>query len=174
MDLKALKRPGGPRAAGAERPLDLGRFLPFRVHMLATRIAMAPTFQLPDGSSVRVREWRVLAFLGAYGPLTNQQIARNVGMDVATITRAVQALGAAGLVSTRVSRTDRRKQLISLTEKGAAAHDHIADQRRAYGELVEGAFSPAEREAFYDLLDKLDARLDEIEEAGAVEEWEDE
>ena len=82
-----------------------------------------------------------------------------VGLDAATITRVVQRLGELGLVTTRVSSADRRKQIISITEAGARAHDEIAPGRKQVAEGLLECFSAEERVTFFTLLDRLEEHL---------------
>jgi DNA-binding MarR family transcriptional regulator len=158
-----LKRRPFPRGVEVKYALDMARYLPYRVHLLATKIASAPNFTLSTGVLVKARDWRILACLGAFGPLTSTEISEVVGMEAPTTSRAVQYLQENGLVMTRVSPQDRRKSLISLTAAGAAAHDEIAPTRREAGDRVESLLSPSDRAELYRILDKLDARLDDSE-----------
>lgn len=159
--MEAVRRRSPPGVEPKER-IELRTFLPYRIHRLSSKLAMPPPFELPDGRVVRAREWRVILQLAAWGPLTNRELADLVGMDAATITRVVQSLGELGLVQTKTSPSDRRKQFVSLTREGAAAHDLIAPGRRAGGEAIAAAMSPKEQAVFFALLDRLDARLDEL------------
>ena len=93
-----------------------------------------------------------------------------VGLDAANITRVVQNLGELELVTTRPSNTDRRKQIISLTAKGAAAHDAIAPDRLNASETMLACLSPKEREQFFTMLDRLEEHL---QNEAADEEWDD-
>jgi DNA-binding MarR family transcriptional regulator len=157
-----LKRRAFPPGVVVKRALDLAHFLPYRIHLLATRIANPPPTILSKGLTIRTRDWRILACLGGFGPLTNREICRVVGMDAATISRGVQYLQQKGLVITRVSRTDRRKQVISLTVKGAAAHDEIAPARRNAGVRIDNLLSDKDRKELYRILDHLDEGLERL------------
>jgi len=150
--------------------IALERFLPYRAHLLSSRIARPADFALPDGRVIRARDWRVILQLACRGPLTNRELSRMVALDAANITRVVQNLGELGLVTTRPSSTDRRKQIISLTAEGAAAHDAIAPIRLAASDAMLSCFSPKEREQFFNMLDRLDEQL---QKEASDEEWED-
>ena len=65
-----------------------------------------------SGVPIGDREWRVIALLGAYGGLTNGQLASISSLDAATISRAVKALKSIGFVDTLQSKHDRRRLLI--------------------------------------------------------------
>ncbi len=139
--------------------IELHDFLPYRVHLLSSKIARPADYSLSSGKVVRARDWRVILQLASRGPLTNRELATMVGLDAANITRVVQYLTELGLVMTRASKADRRKQIISLTAEGAAAHDEIAPQRKRVGEQLLECFSAAERKQLFTLLDRLEEHL---------------
>lgn len=91
-----------------------------------------------------------------------------VGLDAANISRVVQYLGELGLVTTRTSTADRRKQIISLTAEGAAAHDVIAPQRKRVGEALLECFSQSEQDQLFAMLDRLE---DHLHDDASDEEW---
>jgi len=139
--------------------ISLHEFLPYRIHLLSAKIAHPADVELASGKVIRARDWRVILQLASRGPMTNRELATMVGLDAANITRVVQNLGELGFVTTRVSATDRRKQIISLTAEGAAAHDIIAPTRKQVGDELLECFSPNERKKFFDLLNKLEEHL---------------
>jgi len=167
MLMKKRRFPSGvqPRSI-----IALDRFLPYRAHLLSAKIARPADYVLPDGTTIRARDWRVILQLACRGPLTNRELSRMVGLDAANITRVVQNLGELDLVTTRPSSTDRRKQIISLTAKGAAAHDAIAPDRLKTSEAMLSCLSSKEREQFFMLLDRLEEHL---QNEAADEEWDD-
>lgn len=139
--------------------IELHDFLPYRVHLLSAKIARPADVRLASGKVVRARDWRVILQLASRGPLTNRELATMVGLDAANITRVVQYLNEIGLVTTRASKTDRRKQIISLTAEGAAAHDEIAPQRKRAGEQLLECFTAAEQKQLFTLLDRLEEHI---------------
>ena len=136
--------------------LDLERYLPYRVFKLTLNLAYRGKIKVGD-ADISMRDWRILSFLASTGPHTNREIADAMGMDSATISRAVQYLKTHGLIEARRSKRDRRMLLIMLTQKGADAHDAIAPERRQFAEDVESCLTDEERETLYAALDKIDA-----------------
>lgn len=80
-------------------------------------------------------------------------------MDTATVSRAANALVKMGLISQNASDTDARSNILTLTPKGAAAHDQLAAERMKLQEEVHSHFSPIEWLALLAILDKLDTIL---------------
>lgn len=163
------KRPH-PSGIAVSKPFDLRRFLPYRIHVLAAKIATAPAVTLESGILIRARDWRVIVCLGNFGPLTNSELADVIGMDSASITRAVQYLLEHSLVERRISKRDRRKQLIALTEEGARAHDTIAPMRQRAADAIERHLTAEEHEQLFNLLDKVDEAYAHAE-AEDLDEW---
>ncbi|WP_153769070.1 MarR family winged helix-turn-helix transcriptional regulator [Labrenzia sp. CE80] len=63
-------------------------------------------------------QFAVMARLTELSSVSQNQLGRTVGLDVATTKGVIDRLLARGLVQTAPSPSDRRRQLISLTEGG--------------------------------------------------------
>ena len=84
--------------------LDLQTFLPYRMYFLGAKMAKSG-HDLPEllkelEVNISEREWRVISILGAYGGLTNSNVANLLQADVATISRAVKILKSLKYVDT--------------------------------------------------------------------------
>ena len=69
------------------------------------------------------RELSVLAVLGGDSELSQQEAARELGVDRTTMVALVDMLEAKGLVSRQRSVQDRRKNIVRLTEHGLQCLD---------------------------------------------------
>ncbi|HEX8415806.1 MAG TPA: MarR family transcriptional regulator [Sphingomicrobium sp.] len=154
-----MKKRGFPAGVEPRNVISLREFLPYRIHLLSAKIARPADVELPDGKVVRARDWRVILQLASRGPLTNRELSNMVGLDAANITRVVQYLSEIGLVTSRTSKNDRRKQIISLTPAGAAAHDAIAPKRKKVGDELLQCFSATEKAKLFSMLDKLEEHI---------------
>lgn len=154
-----MKKRNFPPGVKPRKVIDLSRFLPYRIHILAAKIARPADIAVEDGNVIRARDWRVLLQLASRGPLTGRELSAMIGLDAASITRVVQRLGELGYVTTRIPAADRRKQIISLTESGARVHDAIAPSRKAVSDELLESFSPEERKIFFSYLDRLENHL---------------
>lgn len=172
---KVLKvAPKGQSPADVSHPIDLQTFLPFRMMRLGLQMADSGN-KLSElikeaGVAIGEREWRVLAILGAYGGLTNSQVAEISCLDTSTISRAVKALSEIGFVFTRKSKKDRRRLLICLTPSGADYHDSITPKRIESGEKISSCLTENERAALFRIMDKLERHL--IHTETEDDEWE--
>ncbi len=92
------------------------RELWFQVNTLR-RAALRPYFQ-EIGLTVGQGQPRILNSLRKYGTMTQRELADCCFVDVTTISRTVDRLVAAGLLSKQIDPECRRSCLISLTEEG--------------------------------------------------------
>ncbi|GIG92238.1 MarR family winged helix-turn-helix transcriptional regulator [Plantactinospora endophytica] len=84
-----------------------------------------------------------------------KELADRSGLDPSTVSRAVAALVARGLVARRSDPADRRASFLVLTDDGRTA---LADAREWYGDLLGAAladWSPAEIDALTGALDRF-------------------
>jgi DNA-binding MarR family transcriptional regulator len=155
--------------------LDLQTFLPYRMYCLATQMAQAgndlPELLKAAGVNIGEREWRVISILGAYGGLTNGNVANALKTDAATVSRAVKVLKSQQLIDTLNSKKDRRKVLIYLTQAGADLFDRITPKRIDTGNTIDDCFTHEELSTLHHLLNKLDRHLQHMENE-LEDEWE--
>jgi DNA-binding MarR family transcriptional regulator len=140
--------------------LVLERFLPYRLSVLILRISSAIAQSYERRFRLSVPEWRVMAVLGRFGPLSANGGAEKTQMDKVRVSRAVSRLVAAGRVSRRVDRADRRRSVLTLTASGAAIHREIVPHARRVEARLLADLTPAERQALEHLLAKLEARAE--------------
>ncbi|MCP3673021.1 MAG: MarR family transcriptional regulator [Gammaproteobacteria bacterium] len=172
----ADKKPTEKAAPGkVKHSMDLQSFLPFVMFRFGAKMAQAghklPLLLQETGVPIGEREWRIISILGAYGGLTNGRVAEVLVTDAATITRGVKVLKRLGFVDTKISKRDRRRVLIYLTDAGADFHDIISPKRIETGELIDSCFKDQEKEELFHLLNKLDRHLQHMENE-LDDEWE--
>ena len=83
-----------------------------------------------------VPEWRVMAVLGRFGPLSANGVAEKTQMDKVRVSRAVTRLVAAGRVSRRVDHADRRRSVLALTAAGDAIHRELDEPEYESEEIL--------------------------------------
>jgi DNA-binding MarR family transcriptional regulator len=107
-----------------------------------------------------VPEWRVMAVLGRFGPLSANGVAEKTQMDKVRVSRAVARLMATGRVSRRIDRMDRRRSILALTSAGEAIHREIVPHAERVEARLLAGLDEAERAALDRLLAKLEARAE--------------
>jgi DNA-binding MarR family transcriptional regulator len=138
----------------------LERFLPYRLSVLMLRISNAIARSYERRFRLSVPEWRVMAVLGRFGPLSANGVAEKTQMDKVRVSRAVARLMAAGRVSRRTDRMDRRRSILALTAAGEAIHREIVPHAERVEARLLAGLDEVERAALDRLLAKLEARAE--------------
>ncbi len=145
--------------------LELEKFLPYRLSVLAQLVSesLHNLYAQPFGLSVT--QWRVMAALGRFAPLTASDVGQRIVMDKVAVSRAVAGLMKSGLIERATDSHDRRRASLKLSARGRAMHARIVPLALAYQQRLHDALSPDERRTFEALADRLFARAQEIREA---------
>jgi DNA-binding MarR family transcriptional regulator len=156
---------------GAQEPgsqLILEQFLPYRLSILTNTVSNTIAREYRVLFGLRVPEWRVMAVLGRFGPLTASQASDRTAMDKVTVSRAVSRLIEQKLVRRAPDHADRRRSILKLTPKGVRTHRDIVPIAQARETELTEALTPNERRNLDKLLAKLQRRASEIAEQEAA------
>ncbi|AJP71661.1 MarR family winged helix-turn-helix transcriptional regulator [Sphingomonas hengshuiensis] len=106
--------------------------------------------------------WRVLMILGERSPRGTREIAEAAVINLSTMTRIIQRMAAAELVSATSSAEDARVTLVTLTAAGKAK---LRQARKVaapvYEHLIEG-LEPDDFERLIALLNRLHDNLEPL------------
>ena len=135
--------------------LELEKFLPYRLSVLAQLVSesLHDLYAGPYGLSVT--QWRVMAALGRFAPLTASEVGQRIVMDKVAVSRAVAGLTKRGLVERSADLDDRRRASLNLTRKGRAMHADIVPLALKYEAELYQALSAEERQTLNGLCDRL-------------------
>lgn len=158
-------RPGAPsrrhgRRPGRDVPLELERFVPYRIATLADLLALGASRLYARRFGLVIREWRVLAVLGEGRPLSAVEVSRRIAIDKARVSRAVASLVRRSLVAREADAFDARRSVLRLTPKGRAMYRRIVPLAAARERELLAALTPPERRELGRLLGKLHARAE--------------
>ena len=108
---------------------------------------------------VKPTDLRILVMLGAYQPISVNEVSRRTHIDKAWISRSLRGLLRRKLIKKTAHPSDSRASLLSLTSKGEALLRKIAPVAQEYQrQLLQGQRSrDVER-----VLDLLSARAEEM------------
>lgn len=143
-------------------------WLSFRLAVLSNRLALRATRHLSETDGLLLTEWRVLALIGSEGPTTVSAIAARAAIDKSWISRSVRRLISRGLVRSESDGRDLRKTLVTLTRAGKIVYERGAAASAERNAAVLSALTPGERVVLFELLTRLDAKVDELEAADAA------
>ncbi len=138
-------------------PLELERFLPYRLSILSNRLSQAIAREYQQRFNLSMTEWRVMAVLARFNGdgLSAREVAERTAMDKVAVSRALARLTSAGRVSRSTHNGDKRRSVLRLTAKGWKIHDTVAPRARAHEREVLGHLTTDERRVLTQILDKL-------------------
>jgi DNA-binding MarR family transcriptional regulator len=135
--------------------LQLEKFLPYRLSVLAQLVSESLHDLYAGPFDLAVAEWRVMAALGRFAPLTASEVGQRIVMDKVAVSRAVARLLQRGLVERATDRADRRRAPLKLSARGRSVHARIVPLAREYETRLYAALSADERQQFDVLSDRL-------------------
>jgi DNA-binding MarR family transcriptional regulator len=140
--------------------LDLEHFLPYRLSVLSNRISTAIARVYAARFGLSISEWRLIAVLGRFGPLSANGVAERTYMDKVRVSRAVQKLLERGLVERATDGVDRRRSILQLSKDGRAIRAEVAPLALDIEQRLLGPLSGADRAELDRLLGLLGASAD--------------
>lgn len=146
--------------------LSLQQFLPYRCNSLAQKISVSLSRIYVQRFGISVAEWRTLVTLAEHGELQAKQVASHTSMDKVRVSRAVATMREKGLLSSRPSERDSRAVHLRLTAAGQDLYRRIVPEALAWERELLAPLSASESASLFDLLDRLELRLQELEKQG--------
>lgn len=140
-----------PRA-DARTAFRLEHFLPYRLSVLANTASRALARVYGKRFGLSVTEWRVIANLARFAPLSASQVASRAAMDKVQVSRAVAKLRRKDLIERATDVDDRRRSALRLTARGRETHDAIVPLARAVEASLLAGLASADRAALDRLL----------------------
>lgn len=136
-------------------PLELERFLPYRLSVLSNTISAAIARDYGERFGLAVTEWRVLAVLGRYAGLSAVEVAERTAMDKVAVSRAVNSLLKSGRIKRGTHAEDKRRSVLALSAKGRKVYDEVAPTALRYERELLSVLDREERAWLERILDKL-------------------
>jgi DNA-binding MarR family transcriptional regulator len=138
---------------------DLEEFLPYRLSVLSNRVSDAFARLYETRFGITIPEWRVIANVGRFGPISANGVCEHSAMDKVTVSRAVQRLVDKGHLDRRTDAHDRRRSSLTLSPQGAAIYAEIVPLALRIQAALVADMDEAERRALDSLMDKLDQQI---------------
>ncbi len=164
---KALRDPvrradpsGARRHHEPEPHIDaLIRLVSVRIVRLAELILRIGALTFKDRFGLKNTDLRILVMLGAYQPISVNEVSRRTHIDKAWISRSLRGLLRRKLITKAAHPSDSRASLLALTRKGEALLREIAPVAQDYQrQLLQGQRTrDVER-----VLHSLSARAEEM------------
>lgn len=146
----------------AKTALHLEKFLPYRLSVVTNRISGALSRHYADRFGIGIPEWRVIANLGRHPGITANEVVERSAMDKVTVSRAVAALEAKGLLARERDAGDKRKSRLTLSAKGQGVYAEIAPLALGFERELLTALTAEETAQLERIIDKLNAKMDSL------------
>lgn len=115
----------------------MSRYIP-AIQLFAARLVLFHQ-KVAERLGLTATEFKALRLLELLGPLTLTQLAEEAGLGLGTMSGLVDKFVAEGLVLREKDQADRRRTLLSITQRGTGeAGQFYQDQSAAMASLLEG------------------------------------
>ncbi|MFF8393011.1 MarR family winged helix-turn-helix transcriptional regulator [Streptomyces sp. NPDC016172] len=139
----------------SEAPLPAIRSLPSWLLGRAAARGRALVAEALAEEDMRMWHHVVLSAVRDLGPVAQADLGRGVGLDPKDLVGVLNDLQSAGLVVREPDPRDRRKNAVSLTERGARLLERCEKAARAANDELLAPLSAAEREQFTWMLRRI-------------------
>jgi DNA-binding MarR family transcriptional regulator len=146
----------------ASPQLELERFLPYRLSVLANVVSSAIASAYDERFGLSIPEWRVIAVLTRYPRLSARDVADKSRMDAVAVSRAVNRLLRAGRLRRTVDARDRRRSVLEVSAAGAAVYRQIAPLALRFERDLLAALPPGRGEALHEIVGVLTERAEQL------------
>jgi DNA-binding MarR family transcriptional regulator len=142
--------------------IELERFLPYRISVLANVMSTAIAAAYEERFGLTIPEWRVIAVLSRYPGLSAREVAQKSRMDAVAVSRAVNRLLRAGRLRRAVAPDDRRRSVLEVSEAGAAVYREVAPLALDFERSLLESISSTEGAQFERLIGVLTERAERL------------
>ncbi|MFF5308635.1 MarR family winged helix-turn-helix transcriptional regulator [Streptomyces massasporeus] len=144
----------------SEAPLPAIRSLPSWLLGRAAARGRALVAEALAGEDMRMWHHVVLSAVRDLAPVAQADLGRGVRLDPKDLVGVLNDLQSAGLVVREPDPKDRRKNAVSLTERGARLLKRCEKAARAANDELLAPLSAAEREQFMAMLLRISGTAD--------------
>ena len=127
----------------------------YRLHVLANLSARWAEQRYQERFGLRLLEWRAIALLGGYAPLSLNELARGAGLEKSYASRTVAGLIERGLIASQADDRDGRGKQFTLTRACRTLYRKVYEDALARSEAWLSELSPKERSELMDMLQRL-------------------
>jgi DNA-binding MarR family transcriptional regulator len=138
----------------------LESFLPYQLSIVTQTVSGSLSRIYASRFDLSIPQWRVMAVLGRYEPLSANEVCDRIVMDKVAVSRAVSAMLRRGLVERTIDTRDRRRSALRLSRRGRSIHNEIVPLALEYERQLLASMTAEERASLDRLLKRLleDAR----------------
>lgn len=145
--------------------IDLDAYAPAYFTWIANKLSSGASRAYLTTFDVGIEVWRLLVLLAIEPALSASQMCEVIGMDKASVSRALRTMQARGLITIGLDADDGRLRVARITAKGRKLHDQIAGLALERQAALLSVLDDGERATLIRLLHKLHDNLGNVETA---------
>lgn len=135
------------------------RSLPIAL-LRARETVMGPIREMLAQSGINEQKWRVLRVLDEEGPMEQTSLAARACLLLSSLTRILKTMEGEGLLTRASDPGDRRKSIVSVTDKGRGLIRTHLPQAEAIFAALTARYGADRMEELLDLLEELHGMAD--------------
>lgn len=135
------------------------RSLPIAL-LRARETVMGPIREMLAQSGINEQKWRVLRVLDEEGPMEQTALAARACLLLSSLTRILKTMEGEGLLTRASDPGDRRKSIVSVTDKGRGLIRTHLPQAEAIFAALTARYGAERMEELLDLLEELHGMAD--------------
>lgn len=157
------------RAASARPPaaLSLADYLPYHLTVTSDLVGDELARRLQEATGLNQTEWRVMAVIGSFGPMSTRNVAAYTTINKVRVSRALSRLVDMGYVMRESDPHDQRLLKLGFSAQGRKVYAVIAAEAAAWESQLLEPFSNGELALLGRLLARLRRRVAECTPAEA-------
>jgi DNA-binding MarR family transcriptional regulator len=136
-------------------PIAIRDLLSYRLHVVANLMSRGAAMRYRREFDVTLWEWRIIALLGGYAPLSLNELARSAGLDKSQASRVVSGLIERSLVLRNADENDGRGIRLSLSKAGRRVYTGLMNAAAERNAAFLSRLTRDERACFDQMLAKL-------------------
>lgn len=134
--------------------ISTDRFLPIAL-LRARETVMLPIREMLSRSNISEQKWRVLRVVSESGPMDQSLIAKRACLLLPSLTRIIKAMEQDALLVRAPGADDKRKSMVTITQKGQGIIDTHAAESNALFQKLQKDFGREDMRTLLNLLEKL-------------------
>ncbi|GAB3657920.1 MarR family winged helix-turn-helix transcriptional regulator [Ramlibacter alkalitolerans] len=146
--------------------MELEKFFPYRLAVLAEQVSLATAQVYGERFSLTRDEWRVLSALADQGEVRTSDVKERTTLEKMQVSRALARLEANGLVARSPDPEDGRAWRVRLLPAGTALYRKIGPMVQAREEYLLSDLTAEEQAVLASALEKVEARARQLTRQG--------
>lgn len=142
--------------------LALDRYFPYRLSILSNKVSTLVAQAYKDKFALSITEWRIMAVLGEFPGVSADEVSAKTQIEKSLISRAINKLLKRNLIKRQISKEDKRRSEIQLSETGYGVYREIVPLSYDYEERLMGCLTEQEQALLSGLIDRLYRHADQL------------